>query len=138
MGDMVLVTTVAVLWFDVPLRGSLSLLFLASLLYVVAGLGMGLLVSTVSKTQQEAFMGTFLVFMPALLLSGFMFPVSSMPVVFQNVTVLNPVRHYIEIVRAIFLKGIGIEVLWPQFLALFVLGTALLTLATLRFRREVS
>ena len=138
MGDLVLVTTVAVLWFDVPLRGSLPLLFLASLLYVIAALGMGLLISTVSKTQQEAFMGTFLVFMPALLLSGFMFPVSSMPEIFQDLTILNPVRHYIEIVRAIFLKGIGFEVLWPQFLALMILGGTLLTLATLRFRREVS
>ncbi len=138
IGDLVLVTSVAVLWFSVPLRGSLPLLFFASLLFVIAGLGMGLLISTVSETQQEAFMGTFMVFMPALLLSGFMFPVSSMPRIFQEITILNPVRHYIEIVRAIFLKGIGIEVLWPQFLALVVLGVALLGLATLRFRREVS
>ena len=138
MMDMVLVTTVAVLWFDVPLRGSLPLLVFASLLYVTTSLGMGLLISTVSKTQQEAFMGTFLFFMPALLLSGFMFPVSSMPEIIQDLTIVNPVRHYIEIVRAIFLKGIGIDVLWPQFLALTILGAALLTLATLRFRREVS
>jgi ABC-2 type transport system permease protein len=138
MGDMVLVTTVAVLWFGVPLRGSLLLLFFASILFVMAGLGMGLLISTVSKTQQEAFMGTFLVFMPTLLLSGFMFPVSSMPEIFQDLTILNPVRHYIEIVRAIFLKGIGLDVLWPQFLALLLLGTTLLTLATLRFRREIA
>ena len=137
IADLILVTTVAVLWFDVPLRGSLVLLFFASLLYVVAGLGMGLLISTVSKTQQEAFMGTFLVFMPALLLSGFMFPVSSMPEIFRHITLLNPVRHYIEIVRAIFLKGTGIDVLWPQHVALVILGLVLLTLATLRFRREV-
>ncbi len=138
MGDVLLVTTVAVLWFDVPLRGSLLLLFMASLLYVMASLGMGLLISTISKTQQEAFMATFLVFMPALLLSGFMFPVSSMPWIFQEITILNPIRHYIEVVRAIFLKGVGLGVLWPQFVALLVLGLALLTLATLRFRREVA
>ncbi len=137
MGDLVLVTTVAVLWFGIPLRGSLLLLFLASLLYVMAGLGIGLLISTVSRTQQEAFMATFLVFMPALLLSGFMFPVSSMPEVFQDLTVLNPVRHYLEIVRAIFLKGTGIEFLWRQLAALLALAVSLLTLATLRFRREV-
>jgi hypothetical protein len=130
MGDWVLVTTVAVPWFDVPLRGSLPLLFMASLLYVMVGLGMGLLISTVSKTQQEAFMGTFFVFMPALLLSGFMFPVSSMLRIFQKITILNPVRHYIEIVRMIFLKGISFDVLWPQFVALLLLGLALLTLAT--------
>ena len=138
IADLVLVTSVAVLWFDVPFRGSLFLLFLASLLFVMAGLGMGLLISSVSKTQQEAFMGTFLVFMPTLLLSGFMFPVSSMPRVFQDLTILNPVRHYIEIVRALFLKGTGLDALWPQFLALLLLGLALLTLATLRFRREVA
>ena len=82
-------------------------------------------------------MATFLVFMPALLLSGFMFPVSSMPEVFQDLTVLNPVRHYLEIVRAIFLKGTGIEFLWRQLAALLALAVSLLTLATLRFRREV-
>ena len=138
MGDLVLVTTVAVLWFDVPFRGSLLLLFVASLLYVMACLGMGLLISTVSKTQQEAFMSSFLVFMPALLLSGFMSPMSSMPEIVQDITILNPIRHYIEIVRAIFLKGTGLDVLWPQFVALLLLGLALLTLATLRFRREVA
>ena len=135
MVDMVLVTTVAVLWFDVPFRGSLPLLVVASLLYVITSLGMGLLISTVSKTQQEAFMGMFLFFMPALLLSGFMSPLSSMPEIVQDLMVVNPVLHYIEIVRAIFLKGIGIDVLWPQLLALTVLGATVLTLVTLRFRR---
>jgi ABC-2 type transport system permease protein len=137
MEDVVLVTTVSVHWFNVPLRGSLILHLMASLLYVMAGLGMDL-ISTVSKTQQEAFMGTFLVFMPALLLSGFMFPVSSMPRIFEDITILNPIRHYIEIVRAIFLKWTGLDVLWPQFVALLLLGLAVLTLATLRFRRELA
>ncbi|RMH12567.1 MAG: ABC transporter permease [Gemmatimonadetes bacterium] len=138
MFDLALVTTVAVAWFGIPLRGSLLLLAGASLLYVLSGLAMGLFVSTVSATQQEAFMTTFLIFMPALLLSGFMFPVSSMPEVFQTLTLLNPVRHYIEVVRAVFLKGAGVPTLWPQLLWLAGLGSVLLTAATLRFRRELA
>jgi len=134
--DLALVTVVAVLWFDIPFRGSLFLLFLASVLYLISALGIGLFISTISKTQQEAFMATFLVFMPAILLSGFMFPVSSMPAAFGWLTLLNPVRHYIEIVRSLFLKGAGVESLWSQFTALVILGTALLGFAIARFRRE--
>lgn len=134
--DLVIVTTVAVLWFDIPFRGNPFLLFLASVLYLLSALGMGLLISTVSNTQQEAFMSSFLVFMPAILLSGFMFPVSSMPVAFEWLTLLNPVRHYIEIVRSLFLKGAGFASLWSQFLALLILGAVLLGFAAARFRRE--
>ena len=123
------------MWFDVPFRGSALWLLGASVLYLASGLGLGLLISTISRTQQEAFMGSFLVFMPAILLSGFMFPVSSMPVSFQWLTVVNPVRHYIEIVRAIFLKGTGVPSLWPQYLWLLALGVALLGISVLRFRR---
>ena len=134
--DLVIVTVVAVLWFDVPFEGSLSLLLLASVLYLLSALGMGLFISTISNTQQEAFMASFLVFMPAILLSGFMFPVSSMPTVFEWLTLLNPVRHYIEIVRSLFLKGTGIMSLWSQFASLLLLGVALLGFATARFQRE--
>jgi ABC-2 type transport system permease protein len=132
--DLAIVTTAALVWFDVPFRGSVGWLVGSSLLYLASGLGLGLLISTVSKTQQEAFMGSFLVFMPSILLSGFMFPVSSMPVSFQWLTLLNPVRHYIEIVRAIFLKGTGGADLWPQYLWLLVLGVGLLGFAAWRFR----
>ncbi len=134
--DLVLVTTAALWWFGVPLRGSVLWLLAASVLYLASGLGLGLLISTVSKTQQEAFMGSFLVFMPAILLSGFMFPVSSMPASFQWLTLLNPVRHYIEIVRDVFLKGTGVPSLWPQFLSLLLLGAGLLWVAAWRFRRQ--
>ncbi|MBD3368390.1 MAG: ABC transporter permease subunit, partial [Candidatus Eisenbacteria bacterium] len=102
---------------------------------LLSGLGIGLLISTISKTQQEAFLTSFLVFMPAILLSGFMFPVSSMPAVFRWLTLLNPMRHYIEIVRAIFLKGAGPALLWPQLTALLVIGVGLLTFATSRFSK---
>src|SRR5512143_2527244 len=101
--DMVVVTVVALLWFGVPFRGSPLLLLLATLFYLMSGLGIGLLISTVASTQQEAFMVNFLIFMPVLMLSGFTFPVTSMPEFFQWLTLLNPVRHYLVIVRAIFL-----------------------------------
>jgi ABC-2 type transport system permease protein len=135
LADMVVITIVALLWFRVPFRGSALLLLAATLFYTSSGLGIGLLISTVSRTQQEAFMTAFLILIPTILLSGFMFPVSSMPVLFQWLTLLNPVRHYLEIVRGVFLKGIGVAALWPQFLALLALGIALLGLAGTRFRK---
>ena len=132
--DMALVVTVAFLWFRIPFRGSPLLLVLGTVLFLFSALGMGLLISSISNTQQEAFMSAFLVFLPAILLSGFMFPVNSMPAGFQALTLLNPLRHYLEIVRALFLKGAGIEALWRQLLALLAMGTALLWLAARRFR----
>ena len=135
--DMVVVTTVALIWFGVPFRGDPLLLLLATLLYLMSGLGIGLLISTVASTQQEAFMVNFLIFMPVLMLSGFTFPVTSMPDFFQWLTLLNPVRHYLVIVRAIFLKGSGLDVLWPQFATLLVMGMGILGFAASRFRRTV-
>lgn len=132
--DMVLVTGVAVLWFRIPFAGNPALLLLASVLYLLATLGIGLLISTLASTQQEAFMVSFLVYMPAILLSGFMFPISSMPESFQWLTLLNPMRYFLEMVRGIFLKGVGLDALWPQYLALLALGVAVLWFATARFR----
>lgn len=134
--DLALVTTVAILWFGVPFRGSLAVLLLASLLFLLPALGTGLLISTVSATQQEAFLTTFLTFMPTILLSGFLFPISAMPGAFQWITLLNPLRHYLEIVRGVFLKGVGLGFLWPQHLALLGLGAALLVLAARRFEKR--
>lgn len=136
--DLVLIAAVALLWFQVPFEGSFPLLLLAGVLYLLSTLGLGLLISTVSGTQQEAVMTSFLFIMPLILLSGFMFPVSSMPAPFQWLTLFNPMRHFLEIVRAIFLKGAGLPALWPQFLALLVTGTSLLALAAARFRKTVS
>ncbi len=133
--DLAVVTMVALLWFGIPFEGNILLLLGASLLFLLSGLGVGLLVSTISNTQQEAFMTTFLIFQPTMLLSGFMFPVSSMPIVFQWLTLLNPLRHYLEIVRGIFLKGAGLSALWPQYLTLLMMGTAILWFAATRFRK---
>jgi ABC-2 type transport system permease protein len=134
--ELVLVVTIALTWFHIPFRGNPLLLLLASVLFLFTALGTGLLISTISNTQQEAFMSGFLVFLPSLLLSGFMFPVNSMPRVFQMLTLLIPLRHYLEIVRAVFLKGAGFEALWRQLLALLVMGVALLWAAARRFRGE--
>ena len=135
--DLTVVTLVALLWFRVPFEGNLLLLLLASVFYILSGLGLGLFISTISKTQQEAFMVTFLIFMPTILLSGFMFPVRSMPVLFRWLTLLNPVRHYLEIVRAIFLKGTGLTCLWPQYVALLVMGTGIFGIAAKRFHKTI-
>jgi len=135
--DLVVVTSVALFWFGVPFEGSALLLLVASILYLLSGLGVGLLISTISNTQQEAFMASFLFFQPTILLSGFMFPINSMPVFFQWLTLLNPMRHYLEIVRGIFLKGTGLWALWPQVLALLVMGTGILWFASTRFKKRV-
>ncbi len=135
--DLILVTLVALLWFRIPFEGSVILLVLASALYLLAGLGLGLLVSTITRSQQQAFMMTFLIFMPMILLSGFMFPVTSMPATFRVLTLLNPVRHYIEIVRSIFLKGTGFGPLSIQMAALFVIGLGIIVFASTRFRKTV-
>jgi ABC-2 type transport system permease protein len=135
--DLALITVVATLWFDIPMRGSYLLLALASLVYIVCGLGIGLLISTVSNTTQEAFMTMFMFFLPAMMFSGFFFPIENMPVAFQYVTLLDPVRYYVEAVRAIFLKGAGLPALWPQIAALGVMGVAILWFATTRFQKTV-
>ena len=131
--DLALIMSVAVFWFDIPFRGSLVQLLPAAMIYIVAGLSFGLLISTVSKSQQEAFMTMFLFLLPAIILSGFFYPITSMPIGFQWLTLLNPVRHFLEIVRGVFLKGSGVGELWPQYMALVAIATAGLGLAIHRF-----
>jgi ABC-2 type transport system permease protein len=135
--DLALITTVAVLWFHVPLRGSLLDLLLGALVFIFAALALGLLISTLSKTQQEAFMTMFLLFFPMLILSGLLLPVHTMPPFFQWLTLLNPLRHFLDIVRAIFIKGAGLDVLWPSYVALLLLAGAIISAAVWRFRRTL-
>lgn len=131
--DVVLVLSVATLWFEVPMRGSVVLLFGMTLVYLVTTLGLGLFVSTISSTQQQAMMtSVFFFLMPMVLLSGFVFPIENMPAVMQAVTYLIPLRYFLVILRSIFLKGVGLEVWWPQALALAGWGTAILLLAIAR------
>lgn len=138
MIDLVLVTAVAVLWFDVPFRGSVLALLVAALIYILAGLGFGLLISTVSRTQQEAFMTMFLFILPAVILGGFLFPVETMPTPFRWLSLLDPVRHFLHVVRAIFLKGEGIAGLWPQYVALLAMAIGALAFSVLRFHKTVA
>lgn len=134
MVQISLITTVALLWFDVPFRGSLPVLALAAALFILAGLSLGLLISTISATQQEAFLAMFLFVLPAIILSGFLYPVETMPELFQHLTLANPLRHFLEIVRGVFLKGAGVAELRVQFAALAVMSGAGLVIATRRFR----
>jgi ABC-2 type transport system permease protein len=133
--DLVLISAVAVFWFHIPFRGSPFVLLPAAMLYILAGLSFGLLISTISNTQQEAFMAMFLFLLPAVILSGFFYPISSMPVVFRWLTLLNPVRHFLEVVRAVFLKGEGIGGLWHQYVALTIMAFGALWVAIVRFSR---
>lgn len=136
--DVLLVTAVGVAWFDIPIQGSFLLLLSGAGLYLMSAIGAGLFISTISRTQQQALMSTFFFYLPAVLLSGFMFPISNMPEPAQWVTYLNPLRYFLVIIRAIFLKGSGLDVLWPQFVALAALGTALLAVSALRFQKRMA
>jgi len=127
----------AILLFGIPYRGSVLLLFACSLLFLMTSLGAGLFVSTISRTQQQAMMTTFLIFQPFFLLSGFTFPLRNMPISIQYLSLLNPVRYFIDIVRGLFLKGSGVDVLWPQMLALAIFGVTILTLSAFRFRKRL-
>jgi ABC-2 type transport system permease protein len=135
--DVTLILLIGVFWFEVPLRGSIALLYLSTGLYLLTMLGVGLLISTVSQTQQQAMMSTFLFFFPAMLLSGFSFPIANMPQIIQWLTCLNPVAYFLVIVRSIFLKGVGLSYLWPQMLGLAAMGLATLLLAVRRFHKTL-
>lgn len=136
--DVILVLIVAIYWFQVPMRGSLALLFAMCLIYLLSTLGLGLFVSTISKTQQQAMMTAIFFFLtPMIYLSGFVFPIENMPQWIQSITYLIPLRYFLIIVRGIFLKGIGLEILWPQALALLAWGLGMLTLATLRSSKRL-
>jgi drug efflux transport system permease protein len=136
--DVALVTLVGVFWFDIPIRGSFSLLLLGTTFYLLSTLGIGLFISTVSETQQQAMMTTFFFFFPAMLLSGFIYPIANMPVVIQWLTLLNPLRHFLIVIRGVFLKGIGFDVLWPQLAALLAIGLGVMTFAVQRFHKHVA
>ena len=139
MVDVVLVLGIALLWFQVPLRGSIWLLFALTILFLLSTLGLGLFVSTISSTQQQAMMTTIFFFlMPMIYLSGFVFPIENMPAAIQPITYLIPLRYFLVILRSIFLKGVGLETLWPQALGLTVWGVAILALAIARSTKRTA
>jgi ABC-2 type transport system permease protein len=135
MVQLALVTAVGLLWFDVPFRGSVAVLLAAAILFILAGLSVGLFISTVSNTQQEAFLSMFLFILPAIILSGFLYPVETMPDFFQTLTLANPLRHFLEVVRGVFLKGAGFSDMPFQFAVLVLMAVGGLAGATRRFRR---
>ena len=136
--DACLVVFVAVFWFRVPFEGSLLTLAVAVVPYLICTLGLGLFVSTISHTQQQAMLTAIFFFLvPMIYLSGFTFPIENMPKVIQWVTYIIPLRYFLVIVRGVFLKGVGLDILWPQVAALMAWGTAIVTLAALRSSKRV-
>jgi ABC-2 type transport system permease protein len=135
--DVALLMAAGTWLFGVPLRGPLVVVLVGTLLYLMTTLGVGLLVSTVSATQQQSFLGGFLFVMPAILLSGVVTPIRAMPGWLQLVTRLNPVRYYAEVMRTTLMRGAGFAELWPQLLALALLGGGVLVAATRRFRERI-
>jgi ABC-2 type transport system permease protein len=136
--NVCMVTAVGLYWFDIPMRGSFALLLLGTSLFLLSTLGIGLFISTVSSTQQQAMMTTFFFFFPAMLLSGFVYPIANMPEAVQWLTFLNPLRYFLIVIRGVFLKGVGFDVLWSQLAALLGLGLAVMTFAVTRFRKTLA
>jgi ABC-2 type transport system permease protein len=137
LGEVALITLLGVSWFHVPFVGNPLLMLLGASLFLCAAVGLGLLLSTLARTQQQAFALNFFLVNPFFILSGFAFPIASMPRVLQWFTVINPLRYFLVVTRAEFLKGVGIEAIWTQLLALALLGAAMLTLSVLRFTKSL-
>lgn len=135
--DIALIAMVGTFWFQVPFRGQVGVLALGAVLFLISMLGVGLLISTVSSTQQQAMVTAFFFIMPAIIFSGFGFPISTMPHWMKIITYLDPLRYFLVILRGTYLKGVGLEILWPQMAAMAALGAALLTAAVLRFHKAL-
>ncbi|MGO9775137.1 MAG: ABC transporter permease [Terracidiphilus sp.] len=135
--DVTLIAVVGSLWFQVPFRGHVSVLALGAVLFILCMLGVGLLISTVSATQQQAMVTSFFFIMPAITFSGFGFPISTMPHWMQLFSYVIPLRYFLIVIRGAYLKGVGMDILWPQMAAMAGLGIALLTAAILRFHKAL-
>ncbi len=135
--DVSLIATVGSLWFHVPFRGHIGVLLVGALLFLLCMLGVGLLISTVSSTQQQAMVTSFFYIMPAITFSGFGFPISTMPQWMQYITYALPLRYFLVVLRGTYLKGVGMDILWPQMAAMAGLGVGMLTLAVLRFHKAL-
>jgi ABC-2 type transport system permease protein len=124
-------------WFKVPVRSPLSLIMLVSGLFLLTGLGIGLLASTVANNQQEAMLIVWMTLLPSIFLSGFFFPLEAMPKVLQWISALIPLRYYLVIIRSLMIKGVGINALYNEIFALFIFGLGIMTIAALRFRKRL-
>lgn len=135
--DAALISMVGTLWFKVPLRGSIGVFAVGTVLFLLCVLGIGLFISTVSMTQQQAMVTGFFFIMPSIIFSGFGSPISSMPEFMQLLTYVNPMRYYQTILRSVYLKGVGFDVLWPHMAAMAIIGVTMLTVSVLRFRKSL-
>jgi ABC-2 type transport system permease protein len=135
--DLVLVFLVATLWFNVQIKGSVFDLFWLGSIFMLTGLGLGVFISTVSQTQRQAMMTVIFIIMPQIIISGFIFPIANMPRIIQLITYLIPLRYFLEIVRNIFLKGVGIKYLWNDAWPMIVFGVVILSLSIMRFRKKI-
>jgi len=136
--DVMLTIVVATFWFRIPVKGSVALLFGLSLVFMISTLGLGLFISTISRNQQQAMMTAVFFMMPMVILSGFVFPIENMPKLVQFVTYIVPLRYFFVIIRGLFLKGVGIGVLWDEAVVLLVFGFVILTLSVRRFRKMLA
>ena len=135
--DTTLVSLVGTFWFGVPFRGSIGVLTIGSILFILCMLGIGLFILTISMTQQQAMVSGFFFNMPAITFSGFGTPISSMPEWLQALTYLNPLRHFLEVLRGVYLKGVGLDVLWPQMAAMSLLAFVMLAISVARFQKSL-
>jgi ABC-2 type transport system permease protein len=135
--DVLEVLAIGVFWFDVPIRGSLGLLLALSVLFLLTSLGIGISISSVASTQQEAMLLTFLTLFPSIFLGGFFFPIEAMPGWLQALTYVVPLRYMLAIIRGIILKGVGLEILYQQVIALLIFGVAIMLLAATRFSKRL-
>jgi ABC-2 type transport system permease protein len=137
LGIVGLVTIVGIFWFQIPFVGNPLVFAFGAMLYLLSLLALGLLISTLCSTQQQAFATNFFVINPLFTLSGFSFPISSMPDVLQWLTYLNPLRYFLIVIRGTFLKGIGVGILWPDLLAMAIIAACLLAVSILRFQKSL-
>jgi ABC-2 type transport system permease protein len=137
LADVALIATLGTFWFQIPFQGSVIVLAGGTVLFLLCMLALGLFISTISSTQQQAMVTSFLFIMPAVVFSGFGFPISTMPGWLQTATYVNPLRYFLVVLRGVYLKGIGFDMLWPQMAAMSLLGALLLVLSVLRFRKAL-
>ena len=135
--DVIMIALIGIFWFEVPLRGNPLVLLLGAVLFLMSSVAIGLFLSTICSTQQQAQISTFFFTMPAFTLSGFAFPIENMPEWIQYLTYANPLRYFLVIIRGVFLKANGLDILWPQVLALGILGTLMILLSSLRFQKRL-
>jgi ABC-2 type transport system permease protein len=135
--DVIMIALIGIFWFGVPFRGNPLILLLGTVLFLMSSVGIGLFLSTISSTQQQAQISAFFFAQPAFILSGFAFPLENMPQWLQYITYINPLRYFLIIIRGVFLKGIGLDILWPQFLALIILGGLTILFSSLRFQKRL-